>query len=68
MKYFDVTYIINPLRKNVAASRVVLRNITGADLATEASHLAKATILQQTTVLINKVSNDNRKALLRLIE
>ena len=62
------TYTINSLRKNVAASRVALGNIIDADLATEASELAKGTILQQTTVMIHKVSNDNRKALLRLIK
>ena len=63
-----LSYTINSLSKNVAASRVALGNIIDADLATEASDLAKTTILQQTSLMVNKVSNDNRKALLRLIE
>ena len=63
-----LSYTINSLSKNVAASRVALGNIIDADLATEASYLAKTTILQQTSLMVNKVSNDNRKALLRLIE
>ena len=64
----SVTYTINPLRKNVAESRVALRSIIDADLATEAGALAKARVFQQTGLMIHKVSNDNRKALLRLIE
>ena len=63
-----LSYTINSLSKNVAASRVALGNIIDTDLATEASDLAKTTILQQTSLMVNKVSNDNRKALLRLIE
>ena len=63
-----LSYTINSLGKNVAASRVALGNIIDADLAIEASELSKAMILQQTSLLVHKVSNDNRKALLMLVE
>jgi len=63
-----LTYTINSLSKNAVASRVAFGNIIDADLAIEASELAKATILQQTSLLVHKVSNDNSKALLKLIE
>ena len=63
-----LTYTINLFRKNVAALRAALGNIVDADLATEAGDLALATVLQQTGLMIHKVSNDNRKVLLRLIE
>jgi hypothetical protein len=39
-----------------------------ADLAIEASELGKTTILQQTSLMVHKASNDNIKALLKLIE